>query len=198
MIDRTSPIRKHSRFPVRWPVMYGCEEFISEGTILDVTESGWRVAGAMPVHPGMQVTLHLWPQDKPGRIRVEQATVLWVKGCEFALDVAVLDPEDAAWIADFLDQRLGRWWLHDRQAPALSDTGHHEPSRRADPLRTSDLAIEGVQQELSQRMVTHRASRKENQAALDRVQREAMRMVNGIQVRRALRIRTGHDGIEHN
>lgn len=57
MTNRTSPMRRQSRFPVSWPVLYGGAEFLAEGTVLDLTRIGWRVAGAMPVVPGMPLTL---------------------------------------------------------------------------------------------------------------------------------------------
>ena len=34
------------------------------------------------------------PGGKPDGLRIEQATVWWVKGCEFARDVTVMAPHD--------------------------------------------------------------------------------------------------------
>ena len=75
MMDRTSPVRKQTRFPVRWPLIYGSEEFMSAGTVLDITQTSWRVAGAMPVQPGMHLTIQLWPGTGI-KIDVVEATVL--------------------------------------------------------------------------------------------------------------------------
>ncbi len=35
MKNRMSPMRRHSRFPVRWRVVYGTTKFVTEGTVID-------------------------------------------------------------------------------------------------------------------------------------------------------------------
>lgn len=110
MMNRTSPVRRHTRFPVQWPLVYGCDEFFGEGTVLDLTHLGWRIAGCMPVKPGMRLTLRIWPPDKPEQVRVEQANVLWVNGCEFAVDVPEMAPNDHLWVTQFLDRNLESAW----------------------------------------------------------------------------------------
>lgn len=199
--NRTSPIRKHSRFPVRWPVLYSGEDFVGEGTVLDITQTGWRLACAMPVDPGMRLTLHLWPQGKGGPIRIQQATVLWVKGCEFALDVPELAPEDGAWLARFLDHRLGRWLIRDGQArnpvspPLVESTAASE-----EIVSKEHPAVDEVQAEILARSIRRREDpAKEGEAALRLLrQSEVLRIVRGMQAWRALRIREGTDAISRN
>jgi len=58
-MNRTSPVRRHSRYPVRWPVPYRSAEFLAEGTVVDLTRIGWRLAGSMPMRPGMHLELEL-------------------------------------------------------------------------------------------------------------------------------------------
>ena len=74
--------------PVCCPVSYGSlssRHLLSKGMILNVTGSGFHVAGTMSVEVGMR--LHLWggPPAKPGLFDM-RATVVWVKGHEFGLD----------------------------------------------------------------------------------------------------------------
>lgn len=200
MMDRTSPVRRQTRVPVRWPVLYGCDEFVSEGTVLDVTPLGWKVAGSMPVHPGMRLTIQLWPQDKPERIRVEQATVLWVKGCEFALDVPELAPDDRAWITEFLNQKLSLWLIREAKANQPLQTSNAEPFSTSNQIvRASEIAMTQVREEVIQRcMAQSGCTAQEANRAFQRVHGEALRIVNGMRARKALRDLTGQDSITNN
>ena len=109
-MNRTHPVRRHTRWPVQWLMLYGNEEFVAKGTVLDFRATGWRMEGPMPVHPGMRLSLWVWPPEKPEAFHIEAATVLWVKGFEFGLEVQNMDPIDHAWLTQFLDRAL-EWWL---------------------------------------------------------------------------------------
>ena len=111
MQNRKSSVRHHSRFPVSWPVLYGNDTFFAEGTVLDLTALGWRVAGSMPVTPGMQVTLQVFVPERPTPLRVLRATVLWVKDHEFAIEAHEMKSSDQTWVAEFLRQKLGLMWM---------------------------------------------------------------------------------------
>ncbi|NWF74208.1 MAG: PilZ domain-containing protein [Nitrospirae bacterium] len=90
--------------PVRWPVSYaflGSRHFLSKGTILDVTASGFRVTGTMPVEVGMRLRLWGGPPAKPEPFDI-RATVVWVKGHEFGLDLHSLGVDDQQWLSGFL------------------------------------------------------------------------------------------------
>ncbi|ALA58318.1 PilZ domain-containing protein [Nitrospira moscoviensis] len=125
MTNRIHPMRRHSRFPVRWPVVYGDDEFVSEGTVLDVTHIGWRIAGSMLVSPGMRLTLQLQIPGKTDPVRVERAAVLWVRQFEFAIEVEEMAPADQAWLTDFLEEKLGLAWQ--------TRAGQRPPSSRVEP-----------------------------------------------------------------
>jgi hypothetical protein len=111
MQNRTSPVRRASRFPVSWPMRYGNAAFLAEGTVLDLTARGWRMAGTMPVLPGMWVAVQVSIPERPTLLRVQRATVLWVKDHEFAIEVHHMDPMDQAWVSEFLHQKLGLEWI---------------------------------------------------------------------------------------
>ena len=111
MINRTSPVRRHSRFPVRWHLLYGGDEFLAEGTALDLTHRGWRVAGPMPVAPGMRLRLQVSIPDREEPLCIRQATVLWANDREFAIEVCDMAPEDQEWVGEFLRQKLGLMWM---------------------------------------------------------------------------------------
>jgi hypothetical protein len=123
MTNRTNPVRRHSRFPVSWPVLYGNNAFFAEGTVLDLTARGWRVAGSMPVTPGMQLTLQVSIPEHSAPLCVHRATVLWVLDHEFAIEAHEMAPIDQAWVAEFLRHKLGLMWI--------SRTADHKPSLQA-------------------------------------------------------------------
>jgi hypothetical protein len=123
MTNRTNPVRRHSRFPVSWPVLYGNNVFSAEGTVLDLTALGWRVVGSMPVVPGMQLTLQVSIPERSAPLCVYRATVLWVQDHEFAIEAHEMAPIDQAWVAEFLQHKLGLMWM--------SRTADHKPSLQA-------------------------------------------------------------------
>ena len=124
MTNRTNPVRRHSRFPVSWPVVYGNDVLLAEGTVLDLTSWGWRVVGSMPVTPGMQLTLQVSIPERSAPLYVHRATVLWVKDHEFAIEAHEMAPIDQAWVAEFLRHKLGLMWM--------SRAADHETSLQAD------------------------------------------------------------------
>jgi PilZ domain len=109
-MNRTSSVRRHSRYPVRWPVIYRSAEFLAEGTVVDLSHIGWRVAGSMPVRPGMHLDLEVAVPQRSEPVRVERATVLWVNGCEFAIEVDHMEAADHTWVQQFLTQKLSLPW----------------------------------------------------------------------------------------
>ena len=123
MINRTNPVRRHSRFPVSWPVLYGNNAFLAEGTVLDLTTLGWRVVGSMPVTPGMQLTMQVSIPERSAPLCVHRATVLWVKDHEFAIEAHEMAPIDQAWVTEFLRHKLGLMWM--------SRTADHKTSLQA-------------------------------------------------------------------
>lgn len=114
MLESSHPVRRHASWPVQWAVLYGNREFVAEGTVLDATHIGWRVAGPMPVHPGMRLNVAARPPEKSDGLRLE-ATVLWVKDYEFAIEVAAMSQVDREWLACRFDRTPG-WWLARHEA----------------------------------------------------------------------------------
>lgn len=134
MTNRPNPVRRYSRFPVRWPMLYGSDELVAEGTVLDLTSLGWRLAGSMPVVPGMQLTLQVSVPERSTPLRIQRATVLWVKDHEFAIEAHEMAPIDHAWVVEFLRQQLGLMWM--------SRTADHEISvHPRDEMTYSETAL---------------------------------------------------------
>ncbi len=128
MSHRTDPMRRYSRFPVSWPVLYGDGGFLAEGTVLDLTARGWRVSGSISVLPSMQLTLKVSIPDRSTPLCIQRARVLWVKEHEFAIEADEIAPDDQAWVAEFLRHKLGLMWI--------SQTPDQEPSRQTRAIQS--------------------------------------------------------------
>lgn len=138
MQNRKGLVRCSSRFPVSWPMRYGNATFLAEGTVLDLTARGWRVAGPMPVVPGLPLTLQVSVPERATLLRVQRATVLWVKDHEFAIEVQDLEPMDQAWVSEFLHHKLVLQWLSrtshsETSPPTLSPNTHRALPPRGIP-----------------------------------------------------------------
>lgn len=136
MQNRQRPVRGSSRLPVRWPMRYGNATFLAEGTVLDLTARGWRLSGTMPVVPGMRLTVQVSVPERSTLLRVQRATVLWVKEHEFAIDVQDLEPIDQAWVTEYLHYKLGFQWLSPSTSPETAPSALSPTRHRALPPRS--------------------------------------------------------------
>lgn len=216
MPNRTNPMRRHSRFPVSWPLLYGNDAFLAEGTVLDLTTRGWRVAGSMPVIPGMTLTLQVSVPERSTPLRVHRATVLWVHDQEFAIEAHGMAPIDRAWVTEFLRQKLGLMWMSrptDRETslPARDEAPHskialsHSSVLTVEDILHRFLAIETaatdrpVEAQWNGDPDCHES---ESHTSYDRVPEkiwhEARRILRGIVAMNASRERTGRDPIADN
>jgi hypothetical protein len=104
-MERAMPIRRRTRYRVCWPMRYGTDRFFAEGTVLDVTEAGWRLAGPVPVQPGTSLWIQVCLPDSPVEATTVRGKVLWTKGLEYALSI----DGPPSWLEAFLGQALSRW-----------------------------------------------------------------------------------------
>ena len=211
MTKRTNPVRPQRRFPVSWPVLYGGDEFLAEGTVLDLTQLGWRVAGAMPVVPGTPVTLQVWVPDKLAPVRIQRATVLWVHEHEFAIEAHEMAPSDQAWVTEFLNRKLGPSWTARTADPGASCQPREGPSRG----ETSSPCVEDTLPRLLATQLpptdmpaeAHWSGDPDDQddevrAGCDRLIEEdgypALRLLRGMLAKKAAREQRGRDSIADN
>ena len=88
-------VRKEERFRESVPVQYQGERITGEGFVYDLSLSGGRIVGTVPVSVGVSLVLRF---SLPGEVEpftFEGATVRWVKGVEFGVDLGPL-PSDTA------------------------------------------------------------------------------------------------------
>jgi hypothetical protein len=96
-------VRTHPRFNVCWSIIYRGEDFIGQGTIMDISHEGGRFAGTMPVEPGMRLRLYVDPPHKTEGLSIDEAVVTWVNGEQFGTQFTRIRPEDLHWLAGYLE-----------------------------------------------------------------------------------------------
>jgi hypothetical protein len=69
-------IRPSRRFPVCCPVTYHYVDFVGHGTVWNVSLTGWRFSGNLPLHPGETLSLTVTLPNEQ-RIVVPEAVVRW-------------------------------------------------------------------------------------------------------------------------
>ena len=99
-------IRPSRRFPVCCPVTYQCGEFEGHGTVWNVSLTGWRFSGNLPLLKGevCSLTVNL-PSEPP--IYVVAAHVRWVqRGEEYGVETLVMDDESRVDMEQYICQRV--------------------------------------------------------------------------------------------
>ena len=78
-------IRPFRRFPVQCAVTYHVGPFQGQGTIWNLSCTGWRLSGDLPKRSGETLSLTVTlPNER--RIEVPEAVVRWSRGQEFAVE----------------------------------------------------------------------------------------------------------------
>ena len=96
------PIR---RFPVCCPVTYQCGLFEGHGTVWNVSLTGWRFSGNLPLRIGEVCSLTVSLPTQP-RLYVAAGIVRWVRGEEYGVETLVIDDESREDMEQYLWQRL--------------------------------------------------------------------------------------------
>ncbi len=100
--------RCRSEYDARWAVTYWNDELFGQGTILNISHQGCRIAGTMTVVEGMRLKLWISPPTKEDELCVEEARVLWVNDYEFGLAfqrVAAIDRRELAVFLQNIERR---------------------------------------------------------------------------------------------
>ena len=96
-------IRPPRRFPVCCPVTYHHTDFEGQGTVWNVSLTGWRFSGNLPlrIKEVCSLTVNL-PSEPP--IYVAAAIVRWVRGEEYGVQTLVADSSALTWVARYVRQ----------------------------------------------------------------------------------------------
>jgi PilZ domain len=83
-------IRPFRRFPVHCPVTYSAGLFQPQGTVWNLSLTGWRLSGDLPIRAGETLSRSMILPNKQ-RIKVSEAMVSWSRGNEFAVETNQID-----------------------------------------------------------------------------------------------------------
>jgi hypothetical protein len=99
-------IRPFRRFAVHCSVTYNAGPFRGQGTVWNLSRSGWRLSGDLPMRPGETVSLTVTLPNEQ-RIEVPEAVVRWSRGQEFAVENLVVELHTHARLQHYL-KRLAK------------------------------------------------------------------------------------------
>jgi hypothetical protein len=94
-------IRPYRRFPVQCSVTYNTGPFQGQGTIWNLSCTGWRLTGGLPMRPGEPLSLTVTPPSEQ-RIEIPEAVVRWSRGQEFAVEYVAIEPHTQARLAHYV------------------------------------------------------------------------------------------------
>ena len=83
-------LRPYRRFPVQCAVTYNAGPFQGQGTVWNLSSTGWRLSGDLPMRPGEILSLTVTLPNKQ-RIVVPEAVVRWSRGQEFAVENMLIE-----------------------------------------------------------------------------------------------------------
>jgi PilZ domain len=99
-------LRPYRRIPT-WLVLYYLSgECVGKGIVTNLSRSGMRVQGDHAVKPGLDLALRVTFADDVPPIEINRATVRWVDGYDFGLDLVLVSPFAAKHITDALSQQI--------------------------------------------------------------------------------------------
>ena len=78
--------RHRLRLPLRCPVIFASDEFVGEGTVVDLGVPGCAVESRVTPSPGNYVRLHVFMPDENGPLEVGLAKVVWAKQQRFGVE----------------------------------------------------------------------------------------------------------------
>ena len=84
-------IRSFQRFPVCCPVTYDAGPFQGQGTVWNLSCTGWRLSGDLPMRPGEVLSLTVTLPNEQC-IEIPEAVVRWSRGQEFAVETMAIEP----------------------------------------------------------------------------------------------------------
>jgi hypothetical protein len=99
-------IRPFRRFPVQCSVTYNAGSFQGQGTVWNLSGTGWRLSGDLPMRPGETLSLTVTLPNEQ-HIEVPEAIVRWSRGQEFAVENLAMEPHTHARLQHYV-KRLVR------------------------------------------------------------------------------------------
>ena len=103
-------IRPSRRFPVCCPVTYQCGDFERHGTVWNLSLTGWRFSGNLPLRIGevCVLTVNLPTQET---LDVAAGIVRWMRGEGYGVETLVIDDESREDMEQYIWQRVQDKWI---------------------------------------------------------------------------------------
>ena|SRR5215510_13193614 len=86
--------RQHRRIPVLWRAVFYGERMFANGTVLDISPKGWRIASLLAVPAGSTLKLRVWPGPSHYHLNIDEATVIWMKEHQFGIAITRVRPNE--------------------------------------------------------------------------------------------------------
>ena len=96
-------IRPYQRFPVHCAVTYNTGPFQGQGTLWNLSCTGWRLSGDLPRRPGETPSLTVTLPNEQ-RIEIPESVVRWSRGQEFAVENLLMEPHTRARLQHYVKQ----------------------------------------------------------------------------------------------
>ena len=94
-------IRPFRRFPVQCSVTYNAGPFHGQGTVWNLSCTGWRLSGDLPMRTGEPLSLTVTLPNEQ-RIEIPEAVVRWSRGQEFAVETVAIEPHTQARLSHYV------------------------------------------------------------------------------------------------
>ncbi|WP_413935448.1 PilZ domain-containing protein [Nitrospira sp. BLG_1] len=101
--DRRREPRIGGTFKVRYSGSEGNDIIIGHGTITDLSRYGFRIQGNQHVQVGMELGLFLELPDRDSPLCIPQATVSWVNGRWFGVELRADRKKEPEWLEYLLE-----------------------------------------------------------------------------------------------
>ena len=96
-------IRPFRRFPVQCSVTYNAGPFQGRGAVWNLSRTGWRLSGDLPMRPGEALSLTVTLPNEQ-RIEISEAVVRWSRGQEFAVENRSIELHTQARLAHYVNR----------------------------------------------------------------------------------------------
>src|SRR5262245_14839437 len=96
-------LRHYRRFPVTCPVAYHIGLWKGHGTLLNVSHSGFRFSGHLPLRAGQTCALIMSLPQAPGVfVPAGIVKVRWVRANEYGVETLVGEKTAEDWLAQYI------------------------------------------------------------------------------------------------
>lgn len=103
--------RKTDRLPVQVPVNFECGTVVSDGTLTDLSKDGCTLDSKRRLRPGLLLRVHLpaGPEDAPGALVTQIATVRSIDGSRAGLKFLAFTPPEQVHLEQTVTSTLKRF-----------------------------------------------------------------------------------------